>query len=75
MTPKDWQKKVLAVDPKDPEAAYTIGVIDWTKAHQNKLKALQAAGLNDDGKGNDEGSQEDHGAAGHRRTRRWSMKA
>ena len=47
-----WQKKVLAVDPKDPEAAYTIGVIDWTKAHQNKLNALQAAGLNDDGKGN-----------------------
>jgi tetratricopeptide (TPR) repeat protein len=47
-----WQKKVLAVDPKDPEAAYTIGVIDWKKAHQNKLNALQAAGLNDDGKGN-----------------------
>ncbi|HTW78805.1 MAG TPA: tetratricopeptide repeat protein [Terracidiphilus sp.] len=50
---EDWQKKVLAVDPKDPEAAYTIGVIDWTKAHENKLKALQDAGLNDDGKGNE----------------------
>ena len=24
---KEWQKKVLAVDPKDPEAAYTVGVI------------------------------------------------
>jgi len=47
-----WQKKVLAYDPKDPEAAYTVGVIDWTRAHENKLKALQAAGLNDDGKGN-----------------------
>jgi len=47
-----WQKKVLEVDPKDPEAAYTIGVIDWKKAHQNKLNALQSAGLNDDGKGN-----------------------
>jgi tetratricopeptide (TPR) repeat protein len=47
-----WQKKVLALDPKDPEAAYTVGVIDWKKAHQNKLNALQAAGLNDDGKGN-----------------------
>ncbi len=35
---KDWQKKVLAVDPKDPEAAYTIGVIDWTTAHKNTLK-------------------------------------
>ena len=49
---EEWQKKVLAVDPKDPEAAYTIGVINWKKAHQNKLNALQAAGLNDDGKGN-----------------------
>jgi tetratricopeptide (TPR) repeat protein len=49
---EDWQKKVLAADPKDPEAAYTIGVIDWTKAHENALKALQDAGLNDDGKGN-----------------------
>jgi len=49
---EEWQKKVLSVDPKDPEAAYTIGVIDWTKAHENKLKALQDAGLNDDGKGN-----------------------
>ena len=47
-----WQKKVLAYDSKDPEAAYTVGVIDWKKAHQNKLIALQAAGLNDDGKGN-----------------------
>lgn len=49
---KEWQKKVLAVDPKDPEAAYTIGVIDWTKAHENVLKALVPAGLNDDGEGN-----------------------
>jgi tetratricopeptide (TPR) repeat protein len=47
-----WQKKVLAYDSKDPEAAYTIGVIDWKKAHTNKLTALQTAGLNDDGKGN-----------------------
>jgi len=49
---KEWQKKVLAVDPKDPEAAYTIGVIDWTLAHENALKALVPAGVNDDGEGN-----------------------
>ena len=49
---KTWQKKVLAVDPKDPEAAYTIGVIDWTEAHENKLKALSTVGMDDDGKGN-----------------------
>lgn len=49
---KVWQKKVLALDPKDPEAAYTIGAIDWNQAHVNLLKLLQSAGLNDDGKGN-----------------------
>jgi tetratricopeptide (TPR) repeat protein len=46
---KEWQKKVLAVDPKDPEAAYTVGVIDWTEAHENLLKLN---GNNDDGVGN-----------------------
>jgi len=49
---KVWQKKVLAVDPKDAEAAYTIGAIDWTLAHENTLKALAPAGINDDGEGN-----------------------
>jgi len=49
---KDWQKKVLAIDPKDPEAAYTVGVIDWTQAHENALKLLVPAGINDDGQGN-----------------------
>ena len=49
---KAWQKKVLAVDPKDPEAAYTVGVIDWTLAHENTLKALAPAGVTDDGEGN-----------------------
>jgi Tetratricopeptide repeat len=49
---KTFQKRVLAVDAKDPEAAYTIGVIDWTEAHENTLKALVPAGVNDDGQGN-----------------------
>ena len=49
---KAWQKKVLAVDPKDPEAAYTIGVIDFTQAHEHTLAALAPAGITDDGEGN-----------------------
>ena len=49
---KKWQKSVLAEDPKDPEAAYTVGVIDWMEAHANTLSALAPAGLNDDGEGN-----------------------
>jgi tetratricopeptide (TPR) repeat protein len=47
-----WQKKVLAVDPKDPEAAYTVGVIDWDQAHLNALRELVPAGVTDDGEGN-----------------------
>ncbi len=49
---KEWQKKVLEKDPKDPEAAYTVGVIDWTEAHENALKALVPNGFSDDGVGN-----------------------
>jgi tetratricopeptide (TPR) repeat protein len=49
---KAWQKKVLVEDSKDPEAAYTVGVIDWIQSHQNTLTALAPAGLNDDGAGN-----------------------
>ncbi len=49
---KEWQKKVLAVNPKDPEAAYTIGAIDWRVAHEDLLTILQTAGMNDDGEGN-----------------------
>ena len=63
---KEWQKKVLAVTPGcsevsdqrpkglkcDSAAEYTIGVIDWTEAHENTLRALQSAGINDDGEGN-----------------------
>src|ERR1035437_6379662 len=46
---KGWQKRVLNEDSKDPEAAYTVGVIDWTLAHKNTLEALASAGINDDG--------------------------
>jgi tetratricopeptide (TPR) repeat protein len=49
---KQWQMKVLQADPKDAEAAYTIGVIDWTLAFKNAGKALQGAGMQDDGQGN-----------------------
>ena len=49
---KAWQKKVLAVDPKDPEAAYWVGMIDFTEAHENVLKELAAVGATDDGEGN-----------------------
>lgn len=49
---RDWQLKVLAADPKDAEAAYTVGVVDWTRAYQNAVHALQGANMQDDGQGN-----------------------
>jgi len=49
---KDWQVKVISVDPKDAEAAYTIGVIDWRLAYKNAVSELKGAGLQDDGAGN-----------------------
>jgi tetratricopeptide (TPR) repeat protein len=49
---REWQKKVLTVNPGDAEAAYTIGVIDWTVAYRNAKDELSVAGLTDDGEGN-----------------------
>jgi tetratricopeptide (TPR) repeat protein len=49
---KAWQKKVLVEDPKDAEAAYAVGVIDWTEAQRNAQAALKQAGIKDDGEGN-----------------------
>ncbi len=49
---KSWQQKVIAIDPKDPEAAYTIGVIDWQLAYKNAVTTLKGAGMQDDGSGN-----------------------
>jgi len=49
---RDWQKKVIAVDPNDPEAYYSIGVIDWRLAYRNAVKLLAQNGMTDDGNGN-----------------------
>jgi tetratricopeptide (TPR) repeat protein len=49
---KEYQQKVIAADPKDAEANYTIGVIDWTQSYKNAIDILAAAGIKDDGEGN-----------------------
>jgi tetratricopeptide (TPR) repeat protein len=49
---KEWQLKVLEADPKDAEAAYTIGSIDWRQSYRNAVKALAAVSMQDDGQGN-----------------------
>jgi tetratricopeptide (TPR) repeat protein len=49
---KEYQKKVIALDPKDAEAHYTIGVVDWMQAYQNARTILAADSMTDDGNGN-----------------------
>ncbi|HEY0796808.1 MAG TPA: tetratricopeptide repeat protein [Acidisarcina sp.] len=49
---KEWHKKVLEVDPKDAEAAYSIGQIDWAQANRNAVSDLKAAGMQDTSDGN-----------------------
>jgi tetratricopeptide (TPR) repeat protein len=45
--------KVIQLAPKDPEAYYIIGSIDWNTAHyKNTVPILAADGLTDDGEGN-----------------------
>src|ERR1039458_3379928 len=36
---KEWYGKQIQLDPKNAEAFYSIGVIDWTKAYPARMKA------------------------------------
>jgi tetratricopeptide (TPR) repeat protein len=49
---KATEQKIIALDPKDAQASYTIGVIDWTQSYKNATTILGAAGMQDDGQGN-----------------------
>ena len=42
---REWHKKVLSVDPQDPEAYYSIGVIDWTEAYTPRMAERAKLGL------------------------------
>lgn len=46
---KQWQNKVLAIDPKDPTAQYTIGVIDWRLAYRNAIATRNSLNMQDNG--------------------------
>jgi tetratricopeptide (TPR) repeat protein len=49
---KATEQKIISLSPKDAEANYTIGVIDWTQAYKNAVQILADQGLQDDGNGN-----------------------
>ncbi len=42
---KDFQRQVTQLDPNDPEAFYSIGVIDWTQAYQPRMEERAKLGL------------------------------
>ena len=49
---KEYEEKVIAVDPKDPEAHYTIGAVNFVEAYNNAVKVLGGENLQDKGDGN-----------------------
>jgi tetratricopeptide (TPR) repeat protein len=50
---KEYQKRVTAIDPNDPEAYYSIGVVDWTQAYQPDMEERGKLGLRADDPVND----------------------
>jgi len=42
---KEYNRKVLQADPNDPEAYYSIGVIDWSQTYQPRMEARNKLGL------------------------------
>ena len=41
---KDYHHKVVELDPNDPEAYYSIGVIDWTQTYHRAWKNAPSLG-------------------------------
>ncbi len=49
---KQYEMQVIQVDPKDAEAHYTIGAVNFVETYNNAVKILGESGLKDDGQGN-----------------------
>src|SRR5215467_11422488 len=45
---KTYYHKAIDLDPNDPEAYYSIGVIDWTQAYQPRMEERSKLGLRPD---------------------------
>jgi Flp pilus assembly protein TadD len=42
---KEWYSKLASVDPQNKEAFYTLAVINWTHAYQDRMEARAAMGM------------------------------
>ncbi len=42
---KEYHRKVIELDPNDPETYYSIGVIDWTETYQPRMTKRAELGL------------------------------
>jgi tetratricopeptide (TPR) repeat protein len=42
---KEYNRKVIAADPNDPEAYYSIAVIDWTQTYQPRMEERNKLGM------------------------------
>ncbi len=42
---KQWYMKQIQLDPKSPEAYYSVGVVDWTQTYQPRMEAKAKAGI------------------------------
>jgi len=45
---KSYYGKAIDLDPNDPEAYYSVGVIDWTQAYQPRMEERAKIGLRPD---------------------------
>ncbi len=45
---KTYYHKAIDLDPNDPEAYYSVGVIDWTEAYQPRMEERAKLGLRPD---------------------------
>jgi tetratricopeptide (TPR) repeat protein len=45
---RDYYRKAIDLDPNDPEAYYSIGVIDWTMAFTSRMEERAKLGLRPD---------------------------
>ena len=45
---KDFHAQVIKTDPSDPEAYYSVAVIDWTESYKRRMDAKTGAGIKAD---------------------------